>query len=254
MIEALDDYHLLPHVLHNIEEVDCNCSIMGQLLTYPFLPVAETLHNYYAYNQQLCFLAADKVLTLEKGFESTIPLLAPEKMGVLMPKIRKLVAKKVPALALDITKIGSTTPFGSNNYHPKTREDLAELRTAADCPLWLYGVASPRDAEVAAEAGLEAIIVNSDAFKWLNAPPTIEIFPEIFDAVAGIMAIYAGGPVRHGIDVFRYLAIGAEAVVINSDRLLPSIKAELEYAMRLTGCKTLADIGYEAIYTPLFSN
>ena len=174
-------------------------------------------------------------------------------MGVLMPKIKKLATKKVPALALDITKLAQTKSFGSD-YYSRTREDLAEIRAAANCPVWVYGIASPQDAEVVAESGLEAIIVNSDAFKWLGAPSTIEIFPEIFDAVAGTVAIYAGGPVRHGIDVFRYLAVGAEAIAISSDRLLVNIKAELEYAMHLTGCKTLADIDYETIYAPLFGN
>ena len=253
MIEVLDNYHLLPHVLHNIEEVDCSCTVLGYLLPYPLLSVIEAHHNYTHMYQKFCFLDTDRTLTLEKGTEQIIPLLAPERMGVLMPKVKALTAKKVPALALDITKFAQATAF-DNDYHFKTREDLAELRAAVPCPLWLYGVASPQDAEVAAEAGLEAIIVNSDSFTLLSAPPTIEVFPEIFDAVAGMLAIYAGGPTRNGIDVFRYLAVGAEAVVINSDRLLLNIKNELEYAMRLTGCKTLTDIGYEAIYTPLFGN
>ena len=253
MVEVLDNYHLLPHVLHNIEEVDCSCVVLGHSLPYPLLSVIETHHNLYKY-PKFCFLEADKVLALEKECEQFIPLLAPEKMGVLMPKVKALAAKKVPALVLDITKFAREKSFNSNNYHFKTREDLAELRAAISCPLWLYGVASPQDAEVAAEAGLEAIIVNSDAFTELSAPPTIEIFPEIFDAVAGMLAIYAGGPTRNGIDVFRYLAVGAEAIVLNSDRSLWNIKTELEYAMRLTGCKTLADIDYETIYAPLFGN
>ncbi len=254
MVEVLDNYHLLPHVLHSIKEVDCSCFILEHSLQYPLLPVFEAHHSYLDHYQQLCFLDANKALTLEKGFEKVIPLLAPETMGFLMPKVKKLVTKKVPALALDITKLAQIRPFGPNNFYSKTREDLAEIRAAAACPVWIYGIASPQDAEIAAEAGLEAIIVNSDAFKWLGAPSTIEIFPEIFDAVAGTVAIYAGGPVRNGIDVFRYLAVGAEAVATNSDRLLVNIKAELEYAMHVTGCKTLADIDYETIYAPLFGN
>ncbi|MBS3933267.1 MAG: hypothetical protein KGZ35_02840, partial [Truepera sp.] len=69
----------------------------------------------------------------------------------------------------------------------------------------------------------------------------------------GTVAVYAGGPVQSGIDIFRYLAVGAEAVVVVSDRSLASLQAELAYAMRLTGCATLADISYDAIFAPLFS-
>ncbi len=87
----------------------------------------------------------------------------------------------------------------------------------------------------------------------MGAPATAEIFPDIFDAVAGTLAVYAGGAVRGGIDVFRYLALGAEAVVVDCDRAPENLRAELAYAMRLTGCRTLADISYEAIFAPLFS-
>ena len=254
MTEALDNYHLLPRVLHNIKEINCGCTVLGRSLPHPLLPIIETPHDYTNQSQKFCFLDADKTLNLEKGFENIIPLLAPEKMGTLMPKVKTLAAKKVPALTLDVTKLARVKSHDLDYYHTRTREDLAELRAAISCPLWLYGVASPQDAEVAAEAGLEGIIINSDAFSLLNAPSTIEIFPEIFDAVAGMLAIYASGPIRNGIDVFRYLAVGAEAVVMSSDRSLANIKAELEYAMRLTGCKTLADIDYEAIYAPLFGN
>jgi hypothetical protein len=48
--------------------------------------------------------------------------------------------------------------------------------------------------------------------------------------------------------------VGAEAVVVESDRSLHALEAELHYAMRLTGCALLADIGYDAIFAPLFGD
>ena len=44
-----------------------------------------------------------------------------------------------------------------------------------------------------------------------------------------------------------------QPVIMEGDqRSLSQLRSELAHAMRLTGCETLADIGYEAIYAPLF--
>lgn len=249
-IAALESHQLIPKLLHDVHEVNSRFMLLEQDLDAPIVPLVETAVQL----ETLSLVGADMALIQGDAFafDCAVPLLPSQKMGELMPKVRKLAARKVPALALDLSLLAETPPFGSNDWRPKTREDLAELAAAAGCPLWLYGVSSPKDAEVAAEAGLEAIVVHSGAGYYLDGPATIDIFPEVFDAVAGMISIYAGGPVRSGVDVFRYLAVGAEAVVVDSDRSLANLQAELAYAMRLTGCGTLADISYEAIFAPLF--
>jgi 4-hydroxymandelate oxidase len=249
-IAALSAYQLIPRVLHDVHEVDTRCTVLGRDLSFPMIPLLETVGHKL---ETLSLLEAHLLLddqTLEVAH--TIPLLKTEKMGDLMPKIRKLAARGVPALALDFTVLADTPPFGSNTWKPKTREDLAEIRAASGCPIWLYGICSPDDAELAMEAGLEAIVVHSGAGFYLDGPATIDIFPEVFDAVAGMMSVYAGGVVRSGIDIFRYLAVGAEAVIVDSDRSLANLQAELSYTMRLTGCENLTAIDYETIFAPLF--
>ncbi len=252
---VLESYQLLPRLLHDVHQVDSSCRLLNRNCDAPIIPLLEGLPGKTGLELgALSLVDAAALLNQPEGFELSrgVPLLKAEKMGQLMPKLRQLVARGAAALALDMTVLADTVPFGTQEWRPKTREDLAELRAAAGCPLWLYGVCSPADAEVAVEAGLEAIVVHAGAGYFLGAPATIEIFPDIFDAVAGMISVYAGGPVRSGIDVFRYLAIGAEAVVVESDRSLANLQLELEYAMRLTGCATLADISYEAIFAPLF--
>jgi isopentenyl diphosphate isomerase/L-lactate dehydrogenase-like FMN-dependent dehydrogenase len=249
-LAALSSYQLLPRVLHDVHEVKTSMTVLERELPFPMIPLVDNLSTK---PQTLSLLEAGVLLEHEE-FDATlaVPLLKTEKMGDLMPKVRKLAARNVPALALDFTVLADTPPFGTNTWKPKTREDLAEIRAASGCPIWLYGICSPDDAELAMEAGLEAIVVHSGAGFHLEGPATIEIFPEIFDAVAGMMSVYAGGVVRSGIDVFRYLAVGAEAVVVDTDRSLANLQAELVYAMRLTGCETLADIDYDVIFAPLF--
>ncbi|MGL4612136.1 MAG: alpha-hydroxy-acid oxidizing protein [Trueperaceae bacterium] len=250
-IAALSSYQLLPRVLHDVHEVKTRLTVLGQDLPAPMIPLSDAAPTTPLTTFSL--LEANVLLEqTELEANLAIPLLKTERMGELMPKVRKLAARGVPALALDFTVLADTPPFGHNTWKPKTREDLAEIRAASGCPIWLYGICSPSDAELAMEAGLEAIVVHSGAGFYLDGPATIDIFPEIFDAVAGMMSVYAGGVVRSGVDVFRYLAVGAEAVVIDTDRALANLQAELVYAMRLTGCETLADINYNAIFAPLF--
>lgn len=249
-IAALASYGLIPKLLHDVHEVNTHISLLDKALSAPIVPLVEVGTTL----ESLSLVSADLILEQAESFafDKAIALVKTQRMGELMPKVRKLAARNVPALALDFSVLAETPPYGVNDWRPKTREDLAELGAAAGCPVWLYGVCSPKDAEVAAEAGLEAIIVHSGAGYYMDGPATIDIFPEVFDAVAGMISIYAGGPVRSGIDVFRYLAVGAEAVIVDSDRSLANLQAELSYAMRLTGCETLADISYEAIFAPLF--
>lgn len=251
-IAALESYQLVPRLLHDVHEVDTRVDLLGLELPAPIVPLVEPGHR--PSDGVLSLVEAGAVLADPQQFRSagTLPLLETEKMGELMPKVRKLAALGVPGLALDMTVLAESTPFGARAWRPRNREDLAELCAAAGCPVWLYGVASPADAEVAAEAGLDGIVVHAGSGYYLGGPATVEVLPEVFDAVAGMIGVYAGGPVRSGIDVFRYLAVGAEAVVVDSDRPVANLEAELHYAMRLTGCETLADISYEAIFAPLF--
>ena len=248
---ALDEYALVARVLHEVDEVDSRLELLGCDLASPILPL-ETGGTAPA--QRLSLRPAGQVVERPEDarVDATVPLLENDKMGELMPRVKRLSELGFPALALDVRQLTYTAPHGSSRWRPRTREDLAELRAAAGCPLWVFGINSSADAEIVVEAGLEGVVVNSTLGSFVGGPAAIEVLPEILDAVAGMTGVYVGGPVRTGVDVFRYLAVGAEAVIVESDRSIANLEAELHYAMRLTGCETLADIGYESIYAPLF--
>ncbi len=247
---ALDNLQLIPRLLHAVSEPDTHARLLGRELSAPLLPFLDGPESGA---EALGLVRAEALSGHDGELSAFLPLLKPEKMGLLMPRVKKLAARGAAGFVLDLTALAESPPYGPLEWHPRTREDLAELRAAAGVPLWLYGVCSVSDAEVASEAGLEGVVVNTGAGTFLGAPATAEVFPDIFDAVAGTVSVYAGGAVRSGVDVFRYLALGAEAVLVDSDRSLVNLRAELAYAMRLTGCGTLADISYEAIFAPLFS-
>lgn len=251
---ALDAYQLIPRVLHHVTEPDLATVILGRAAAVPLVErtpggPGATLHP------GALRIVESESLTPASGAAAAdaIAVMAPRKMAELVPEVRRLVDLGVAAIGLDLAPLADAPPFGKVDFRPRTREDLAELRAAAGRPLWLFGVGGGADAEVAAEAGVEGIVVTRAVGRRLGAPAVIDILPEVLDAVAGMLSIVAGGHVRDGADVLRYLAVGAELVVVDGERPVPALAAELAYAMRLTGCATLADVSYDILFAPLFS-
>lgn len=246
---ALDGYQLIPRVLHDIEVADTSAYLLGRRLA---APLVERVKARVGGEDGLIAVDADDLLAKQTGGEGVVAVISPRRMAELVPTVRDLVALSPAAIALDFAPLADSPPFGTVEWRPRTREDIAEIRAAAGGPLWLFGIASAADAAVAAEAGVDAIVVGSQAGRRLGAPACIDSLTEIIDAVAGMLTIACAGPVRDGMDVLRYLAVGAEAVVVSDGRPLATLAAELEYAMRLTGCASLADVSYDILFSPLF--
>ncbi len=253
--KALDKYALLPRLLHQVKEVDMTCHLLEKSWSHAILPFVgqggQTIGQSSLADEPLQLIDMTNVHAVE-ALQNTIPFIALNTMGKLVSRVKELQALNPEAIGLDLRS--SPSPNSSNTAtFTLSKEELAELAAVAGCPFWLYGVASPIDAETAAEAGIDAIVVTTDAYSFLSPPATIDVFSEIYDFVAGSLSVLAAGQLRDGIDAFRYLAVGAQAVIMEGDqRSLGQLRAELAQAMRFTGCETLADIGYEVIYVPLF--
>ena len=95
-----------------------------------------------------------------------------------------------------------------------------------------------------------------------HCPATAEVLPEIADAVGGKMTIFVDGAVRSGMDIFKALALGADAVLIGRPFVtavygggeegvqcyVQKLKAELADTMRMCGAHSLAEIDRSMIY------
>ena len=82
-------------------------------------------------------------------------------------------------------------------------------------PFILKGIMTVKGAEKALEAGAAGIIVSNHGGRVLDqCPATAEVLPAIVDAVGGKMKIFVDGGIRSGMDVFKALALGADAVLI----------------------------------------
>ena len=106
--------------------------------------------------------------------------------------------------------------YGTRPESPEeTWEFYDTLRSWTDLPLLAKGLLTAEDAELAVEHGVDAIVVSNHGARYLEyAPSTIEVLPEIVDAVAGRIPVLIDGGFRRGDDIFKALAIGADAVLV----------------------------------------
>lgn len=96
-----------------------------------------------------------------------------------------------------------------------TWADLAWLRERSSLPLVLKGVLTAEDAVLAAEHGVQAIVVSNHGGRQLDfAVPAADALPEISDALDGRCRIIFDGAVRYGADIARALCLGADAVMV----------------------------------------
>jgi len=139
---------------------------------------------------------------------------------------------------------------------------VERLKGATDMKLIIKGIVTREDAGRCVDAGADGVIVSNHGGRAEESGRgSIESLPEVVAAVAGRVPVLVDGGVRRGVDIFKALAIGADAVCIGRpylwglgafgqpgvERVLDILRAELEIAMRLAGTPRLSDIGPNSI-------
>jgi 4-hydroxymandelate oxidase len=98
---------------------------------------------------------------------------------------------------------------------PLTWKELDWLRGLTSLPLVLKGIRIAEDAHIAAESGVNGILVSTHGGRQLDSTlGAIEMLPEVVEAVNGRCEVYLDSGVRRGSDVLKALALGARAVSI----------------------------------------
>src|SRR6185295_4205806 len=155
----------------------------------------------------------------------------------------------------DITALSSwiSTQFDTSlNW-----KDVEWIRSIWPGKLILKGILDVEDAELAAKTGAQALVVSNHGGRQLDgAPSSIEVLPEIVDAIGSQMEIMFDGGVRSGQDVMRALALGAKSCMIGRAyvhglgaggqagvaKAIDLIRNELSVTMGLCGVNTIAEI------------
>jgi L-lactate dehydrogenase (cytochrome) len=136
-------------------------------------------------------------------------------------------------------------------------KDVDWIRSIWPGKLILKGILDVEDAEIAAKSGAQALVVSNHGGRQLDgAPSSIEVLPEIVDAVGSQTEVMFDGGIRSGQDVMRALALGAKSCMIGRAyayglgaggqegvaKAISLIAKELETTMGLCGVNTIAEI------------
>jgi 4-hydroxymandelate oxidase len=144
-----------------------------------------------------------------------------------------------------------------------TWDQLAFIREhAPGLPVLVKGILTAEDAELAVEHGADGIVVSNHGGRQLDTcPASLDALPEVVDAVGTRLPVLMDGGVRRGTDVLTAMALGAAAVMVGRPAVwglaaegeegvagvLRILRAEVENAMALTGCRTVAEVGRDLV-------
>ncbi len=104
---------------------------------------------------------------------------------------------------------------------PKTTEDIKTFVKASKVPFIVKGVLSVTDALKCIEAGVSGIVVSHHHGILQYAIPPLKILPEIVKAVDGRMKIFIDCGFESGMDIYKALALGADAVCVGRNLMEP---------------------------------
>ena len=177
---------------------------------------------------------------------------APDKAGAGQPRDwNQYVSRKPMFDGLDVSRVKDLV------LPEMTWDFIARLRELTSMKILVKGIVNELDAQTCLDHGVDGIIVSNHGGRAEESGlSTIEVLPEISKVVAGKVPLLIDSGFRRGTDIFKALALGADAVCLGRPLMwglaafgqsgvsaaLRILQAELEMVMRQAGTTTLAAI------------
>lgn len=287
--EYLKRVKVLMDLVYEPSEIDTSMELLGRRFDVPFFmaPIGGMDSNYNGYLTDEAF--ADMTIrgmvdsgslsfTPDAFYDSlydlqlpiikdvggvAIPTVKPWALPRLMEKIRQAEDVNALAVACDIDSCGNLLlKKAGKPVYPISQEGMARIVNSTRLPFIPKGIMTPAAALRCADAGCYGIVVSSHGGRVMeDSPAPCSMLPEIREAVGTRLKIFVDGGIRSGMDVFKCLALGADAVLIGRPYVVAvhgggregvvlysqKIRNELRDAMVMTGCKSLSDITRDKI-------
>jgi lactate 2-monooxygenase len=180
-------------------------------------------------------------------------------IGFSDPVVRRKFAEQNDGDSVDDNVLQASRYWLSEAFPAQSHswEDLELLRKHWDGPILLKGIQSVQDATLAVRHGMDGIIVSNHGGRQLDgAIGSLDVLPEIVDAVGQRTTVLFDSGIRTGVDIIKALALGAEAVLVGrpviyglgiagregARHVLAGLLADLDTSMGLAGLQTLKDV------------
>ncbi|HYP15453.1 MAG TPA: alpha-hydroxy acid oxidase [Bryobacteraceae bacterium] len=152
----------------------------------------------------------------------------------------------------------------SPNLDPRvTWDTIAWIKSIVKMPIILKGLLTAEDSRLAVQAGMDGIVVSNHGGRTLDTfPGSMEVLPEIVEAVDGSIPVLVDGGVRRGTDVLKAIAMGAAAVLIGRPylyglaldgaegvrKVVDTLRRETEMALAMCGRRSLAEVDQSLLW------
>ena len=149
--------------------------------------------------------------------------------------------------------------------HAPSWKDIDWLRQHTTLPIILKGLINPRDVSIALHHEIDGVVISNHGGRTLDTLPSpIEVLPRLHELTKGEIPIIVDSGIRRGTDIFKAIALGADAVMIGRPIMyalatagalgvahtIRLLRDELELTMALCGCETLSDITPDCLWQP----
>jgi isopentenyl diphosphate isomerase/L-lactate dehydrogenase-like FMN-dependent dehydrogenase len=159
---------------------------------------------------------------------------------------------------MDIDAFNFKTMILKNQQAPsRGLKELSRIRSFTKLPFIIKGIMTPEDAILAVDAGADAIVVSNHGGRVLDdMPGTARVLESIANAVKNKIPVLVDGGIRSGMDIFKMLALGANAVLVGRPIAIAAVggdsagvkylinqyNSDLKNTMNITGAETLGKI------------